>query len=314
MHVLAALLVFFIGAVFPLQALAQRGQIPDREYRYDNNAPAYAQDEGPLIAFIERDSTFIANGSHEPLEALARSDGFRTTELTGELTGLAQSDAKVAIIINSFRRPTGEFSIMEPPSAFSPEEIAAAKAWVEAGGGLLILADHAPLGSGTSALADAFGFQYLNGFTAETVAADAGVLRMEIDFSRERGLNGDHAITNGEMGRGAVEHFFTFGGQSFIPASGATTLLTVPQGFSAIFASRSAQARAGAPKMDASGMAQGAVLETGMGRLALFTEASAFSAQIGNAGRTLGFNSAQGADNPEFVLSLLRWLAGYQDG
>ena len=311
-RLIAPALAVTLAAITGIAALAQRGQGPDLEYVYDNGMPAYPSGDGPTIAFVDRDSIFIANDLHEPLAALARSDGFRVMEHAEPLTGLAQTDARIAVIINSFKRPTADFSIMEPPSAFSAEEIAAIEQWVEAGGGLLILADHAPLGSGTAAMAEAFGFQYLNGFTAETEAANAGVLRMEIDFARGSGLNGDHPITNGQTGRSVVDRFFTFGGQSLIPAPDATVLLTIPEGFSAIFALRSAEARSGAPKIDASGMAQGAVQEKGEGRLAIFTEASAFSAQFGNEGRTLGFNSAQGSDNPEFVLALLRWLAGYQ--
>jgi hypothetical protein len=290
-------------------ARAQIGQRADSEYRYENRTPAFAKESGPLVAFSRHNSPFVQQGSHEPLAALARGDGFRVAIIDGSNPG----EAPIFALINNYLKSFRDHSPMEPPSAFSPAEIETIRGWVEAGGSLLILADHAPLGGGASALAAAFGFTILNGHAAEEREAQGGRARTDIEYRRGGDLTDNHAVTNGATGRKVIDRFFAFGGQAFIPPAGATTLLRIPQGWSAIFSfGLEPAALREAPRIDASGMAQGAVMDYGKGRIAVFAEAGGFSAQFGRGGRAHGFNTPQGADNPEFVLAVLRWLVRYE--
>ena len=223
--------------------------------------------------------------------------------------------AAIAVLINPLLPTFRDFPAMEPPSAFSDDEIETMRQWVKNGGNLLILADHAPFGGGSSKLAAAFGFTYLNGHAAETAAANEGRLVDHIGFTPSNGLNTDHPITNGGMGRKPVNRFYCFGGQAFIPPDGAVTLLRFPKGWSAIFSYRVHDELNSAPRIDASGMAQGAVADYGKGRIAVFGETAAFSAQLTRYGLAkAGFNTSEGAENPEFILSVLRWLARYKPG
>ncbi len=289
-------------------ALAQRAQGPDSDWTFENHDPAWGTGKGPLIAFSRQLSDFVANGSHEPLARLARSDGFQTEDIDN----VAPNAAKILVLINNHRPDWRDFPAMDPPSAFSDAEIASIRKWVEDGGGLLILADHAPLGGGASKLAAAFGFTFLNGHVAEAKSADAGYAHVILDFRPGAGLNTAHAITDGSTGRPKIDNFQAFGGQAFIPADDATTLLTIPQGWSAFLTYDLQRNLTSVPRIDASGMAQGAAMEYHKGRIAVFGEAAAFSAQLMPGEEAVGFNTPEGRDNPEFVLALLRWLAQYQ--
>lgn len=289
-------------------AFGQAAQRADEDYVYANATPAWEAGKGPLIAFSSHRSVFVAQGLHRPLAKLAQGDGFRTSVAEDAQAG----DAAILVFINNYLANWRDFPAMEPPSAFSGEEIAALKAWVEQGGSLLVLADHAPLGGGASALLAEFGFTMLNGHAAEEKLAQAGYAHVEHDFTATSGLDGAHPIVAGGMGRSKIARFHGFGGQAFIPPAQAATLLRFPTGWSAIFTYNLQREMATAPRIDASGMAQGAVMDFGKGRIAVFGEAGGFSAQLQPDGRKSGFNTPEGADNPEFVLAVLRWLARYE--
>lgn len=291
-------------------ALAQR-QLPDLEYRYANETPAYAPDAGPKFLVSTRNSDFAERGSLDPLGALAKGDGFKVARFEGPLTGIAAEPGAILVIANAFLKSFKEFPAMTPPSAFDAQEIEAVRAWVELGGSLLLLADHAPLGGGSSELARAFGFEFLNGHTAQTEAASVGDRRVNITFTPDEGLSATHPIADGSTGRKKITRYQAFGGQSFIPPGEALPLLTIPQGWSAIFTYRLEAEIASAMRIDASGMSQGATLEYGKGRVAVFAEAGGFSAQIIDGEQKFGFNTPEGSDNPEFILATLRWLARF---
>lgn len=65
------------------------------------------------------------------------------------------------------------------------------------------------------------------------------------------------------------------------------------------------------PSMSASGMLQGAVVQFGGGRVAVFGEAAMFSAQLAGPDRTpIGMNSPSAPQNAQFLLNIVHWLSG----
>ena len=59
-----------------------------------------------------------------------------------------------------------------------------------------------------------------------------------------------------------------------------------------------------------SGWSQGAVLELGKGRVAVFSEGMMFSSQlVESTGKTMGLRSVGAEQNEEFLLYIMRWLA-----
>ncbi len=64
------------------------------------------------------------------------------------------------------------------------------------------------------------------------------------------------------------------------------------------------------PRLSAEGMLQGATLQHGKGRVAVFGEAGMFSAQISSNGGRMGMNHPDATDNAQFALNVVHWLTG----
>lgn len=302
----AILLVSSLGT----DVLAQR-QKPDLEFSYKNGNPAFASGTGPVITVLSINNRYVENGSMDPFAQLAESDGFQVVRRQTDLAAALEDPSGILVIANPFLSEYRNFPAMTPPSAFSDEQIQAIHDWVRNGGNLLILADHAPFGGGSSKLAAKFGFEFLNGHAAETASADTGYVKVNIEYAPGKGLDEDNPITNGQTGRNPVKRYFAFGGQAFIPPAEAQQILTIPDGWSAIFTYRIGAELRTALRIDASGLAQGAIMEFGKGRIALFGETGGFTGQVIDGTRRFGFNTKEGEENPEFILSTLRWLARY---
>lgn len=63
------------------------------------------------------------------------------------------------------------------------------------------------------------------------------------------------------------------------------------------------------PSLPLAGLSQGAILELGQGRVALFGEAAMFTAQLaGPKNEPMGMNAPGAKQNYQFVLNLMHWL------
>ena len=120
----------------------------------------------------------------------------------------------------------------KPPhlSAFDQEEITAVHDWVKEGGGLFLIADHAPWGGAAYDLAEKFGVVMSRGtvFFSRKVTKSPeekvneekikkmkrSLMVMATPFTRESGLVMDHPITRGRNEGESVNHIQTFLGQS----------------------------------------------------------------------------------------------------
>jgi hypothetical protein len=122
----------------------------------------------------------------------------------------------------------------------------------------------------------------------------------------------DHPITNGGTGRAKIEHFYTFGGQAILPPAEAVSLMRIPDGYETLLTFDLKGEFERAPRIDSSGFSQGAVMDYGKGRVAIFGETGAFTSQIRDGNILMGFVDPVADQNEEFVLATLRWLAGYK--
>jgi hypothetical protein len=65
------------------------------------------------------------------------------------------------------------------------------------------------------------------------------------------------------------------------------------------------------PRIGAGGMLQGAALEVGSGRVAVFGEAAMFTAQLaGKKHKPMGMNHPKASQNAQFLLNVMHWLSG----
>jgi hypothetical protein len=198
--------------------------------------------------------------------------------------------------------------------AFSRAECNALFAWVQAGGSLLLVAEHAPMGTAAAGLAARFGVKFSEGYLVDPVLADSAFGASTLVFSSATGTLGDHAIIRGRGPAERVRRVRTYTGQSMVGPPGSVTLLKVTDrgqdlelGPGGVKGPIPDSLRRSVP-----GGAQAIAFTVGKGRVVMIGETTIFAAQLvpGPNGemRKVGMNSA-GFDNRKLALNVLRWLA-----
>lgn len=262
--------------------------------------PAYAKGAGPLVLIDEAHNNFhTADGRFKPFADLLRNDGFKVEGSKSAFTDPAAGRGKVMVIANAMH--ASEKGELPTLSAFTAADIAAMKKWVEGGGAMLLTADHMPNAGAAADLAKAFGFTYINGF-AFHIPPKPGDF-----FSKADGTLKEDVVTKG------LEKVETFTGSAFKVPQGARPLLVFPKGYQVLMPRVSWQFSPSTPQMDAEGLAQGAVMNVGKGRIAVFGEAGMFSAQATTRDNgesfKFGFNAPEAPEDKQFILNIVRWLA-----
>jgi len=166
-------------------------------------------------------------------------------------------------------------------------------------------------GSGaTEDLGRAFGIQMTNSF-----ATDATCTEDEYLFERADGSLGDHPVTHGGSDSERIDYVRTFTGQAFWLTRPGAPILTLKPGSVVLLPVEAREFSNQTPRIPGDGLLQGAVLEHGKGRVAVFGEAAMFSAQVsGEERRPMGMNMPGAEQNPQFLLNIMHWLAGLLPG
>ncbi len=277
--------------------------------------PEYPAGEGPLVLVDRAHHNFHAGA--EPFEQLARllrADGYRVRGLAEPFSAAALAGVDLLVIVNAAASlDDKEWSLPTSP-AFTPHEVRAVRQWVDAGGSLLLIADHMPFPGAMDALARSFGIEFLNGFAIVWEDWDPLV------FHRARGTLRSHPVTDGRRAGERVDHVVTFvSGSAFRPIRDArcvSPLLVFGHGVVSYQPERAWQITDVTPQVPVDGWLQGATLEPGRGRIALFGEAAMFAAQlVGAKGAPVGMNSPGAAENLRLLFNTLHWLSrapGYE--
>jgi hypothetical protein len=293
---------FFWSAYFEAQR-ADYGWSPRVTSRtYVTSPPVVLFDEGHHNA-----STAGFEGRYWPFGRLLRADGYDFRRGKQTFTREYLDAAQILVIANAagggkpvafginLPLPGGDDGRRGDP-AFTPAEIAAVRSWVEEGGSLLLIADHAPFGAAAAGFGEVFGVTMHRGFMEVPDENSDPLL-----FSRENGRLGDHAILGG-AGSEAIARVMTFTGQSLDGPPNATVLLRVPE-----------TAVEYVPEGDSiparpAGRAQGLAFEYGRGRVVVLGEAAMLTAQVAKR-QPFGMNQPDN-DNRRFALNVMRWLSG----
>ena len=301
-----------LAAILSLTVLgvARGQQLADKAIDVSVVDPIFGRDAGPTVAIDGAHHNFhTVDGRYAPFAALLRNDGFRVQGSTAQFTANELAHENILVISNALNSVNVDNWVPPTPSAFTEEEIAAVKTWVNDGGALLLIADHFPFPGGAMDLAHAFGFEFING-----LAVRVSVLKPDT-FTTAEGNLGNDAVTRGRNAEETVSEVETFGGSAFRAPDAARPLLILGNSsivFSsprAIAMTSFAQMAAQSESVPGSGLLQGAVMKVGKGRIAVFGEAGMFSAQLLQPqGRPFGFNVAPA--NKQFILNVVHWLSG----
>jgi hypothetical protein len=161
-------LVVLVGSAAAAQQVADTGFAPAVE------RPAYAADRGPKVAIDEAHLNFhTADGGYAPFAKLLRLDGYQVQANRDPFTAGSLGRADILVVANAMHKQSeADWAPLPTLSAFTAQEVAAAEAWVRAGGSLLLIADHMPLAGHAEALAAAFGVRFQNGFAQDSALAE----------------------------------------------------------------------------------------------------------------------------------------------
>jgi hypothetical protein len=302
----------FIFLIIGLLCTASHAQqIPDKSFEPRIDHPIYASGKGSLVLLDEAHHNFhTIDGRYYVFAKVLQTDGYRVQAGKSAFTPTLLQDAKILVIANALNEANVERWQMPTPSAFTAEEIHAVSAWVKAGGSLLLIADHMPMPGAAFDLGKAFGFTFYNGYASETVSGLFPGQKKELDtFTKDAGTLSVHPITTGRNANEAVDQVQTFTGQGFPIPDNATSLLTFSDNYEILLPETAWAFDANTPRIPAKGFSQGAVLEYGKGRVAVFGEAAMFSGQLkGENKEPFGLNAPTAKQNIQFLLNLIHWL------
>ncbi|HBY60644.1 MAG TPA: hypothetical protein DEH78_12535 [Solibacterales bacterium] len=267
-------------------------QVADTKFRPPIEKPSYEEGKGPVVLIDEGHYNFhTASGRYLPFANLLRRDGYVVKGSGAAFSADSLRQAEVLVISNAVHKSNAASWNPPHPSAFTAEEIAALRSWVETGGRLFLIADHMPFAGAAAELGKAFGVRFENGYA---VIPEIGGI---IVFRKAHGTVKEHAITEG------LPDIATFTGSAFQVEGPAEPLLVFGEGVVSIDPSEPSK------KAPVTGYWQGAVMRVGKGRVALFGEAAMFSAQLAGPGKTpMGMNAPAAKHNPRFLLNVMRWL------
>jgi hypothetical protein len=280
-------------------------QEPDLEYTPLLPRQAYESGKGPRVVIDEAHHDYhTAGGRYQPFAGLLRRDGYRVDGLDQPLSADSLNGVEVLVIANALNERNVKNWSLPTPSAFTTDEIAAARAWVEKGGSLFLIVDHMPFPGAAGALAQAFGVEFSNGFAVSKPTERPTTFT----FRQGIGLK-ESAVTQGRGDQERVTEVATFVGSAFKPPQDATPVLVFSADFVSLKPDTAWQFTAATPKEPLEGWCQGAVMKVGNGRIAVFGEAAMFSAQLAGPGQQkMGMNAPVAKQNHQLLLNVLHWL------
>lgn len=282
------------------QVFAQQVADPDFNTKVDH--PAYAKKKHPKVLFDEAHNNFhTATGRYKPFADLITSDGYAVTPNKVKFTRDALKGFGVLVISNAL----GAAQMGTPEAsnpAFTDEECDAVRDWVQRGGSLLLIADHAPMGSANQKLGERFGVEMSKMFTLDPVNTpkednNPGF----IVYTRERGL-ASHPITNGRDAAERVNRVIAFTGQSLKAPADSTAFMQLAD------TALDAMPGSGQP-VPAKGRAQGVAMKFGKGRVVVLGEAAMLTAQLGGPNKMPFGMNRPGTDDRQLALNVMHWLS-----
>jgi hypothetical protein len=309
--ILLPALLFVLASVLliPISAFAQ--QVPDKTFRPSLENPAFQQGKGPIILIDEGHFNFhTMEGRYFAFTRLLNRDGYTVRPFRGAFTPDSLNDGDILVISNPLSKENARNWKNPIHSAFTKEEIQVVKRWVASGGSLFLVADHMPWPGAVDGLALAFGIKFSNGF----VRKDREGRPLNLRWHRDRGELPDHPILKGRFEKERVDIVATGIGSAFRISGDAIPLLVLKSGAISEETESAWEFTPETPVVDVSGWSQGAVLLFGKGRVAVFSEASMFSAQLtGKDKKPMGMNEPEKSGNVQFLLNVIHWLSGLLD-
>ncbi|WMN11641.1 hypothetical protein QYS49_39105 [Marivirga salinae] len=272
-------------------------QQPDLDFPINIENPQYNGDETALIGIdASHNNMHTLKTNFVPFAKLMEADGYQPISIE-EITEEALDSINIFVIANAlnssnirnWRRPIA--------NAFTKSEIKIIEKWVKDGGSLLVIADHMPFAGATNELAKKFGFTYEDGFVMKE-----GESWPPDTYSKKAGNLFDTPITKN------IDSLAAFTGSALIPPEDAIIIAKFPQTHKLLIPEIAWQFEENTIEKSIENVVMGAIKNHGNGKVAFFTEAAMFTAQIVQEKHKVGFNSPAAPQNIQFVLNTIHWL------
>lgn len=284
---------------FGISSVLIAQQVPDLDFSVSIDHPSYAAGEGPVIGIDgAHNNLHQLEGGFAPFAKLARADGYQLKAVPK--LSKAELEALDILVIANALHASNVGNWQNPvPSAFTTAEIKLLEKWVKSGGRLWVIADHMPYGGAAQALSEKFGFFYENGFT---IRKERQGWPPEL-YTKADGNLHDNVLTTG------VDTLAGFTGSALKCPEGALVAGTFLPTHHLLLPDIAWQFDENTEVRPVEGYVLGAVQDYGRGKVAFFTEAAMFTAQIVQEKYKVGFNAPVAPYNQQFALNILHWLA-----
>ena len=321
MQPLLRIILICLSILFSIACTDNDGlpQQSDPDFSPKNTTKSFSELNGPLVLIDEAHNNFhTAKGRYKAFSQVLVSDGFSVKRNKAPFTLENLKQADILVIANALDANRHDWS---PPfhDAFDAKEVKAVKQWVSEGGSLLLIADHIPFPKAAESLALAFGFKFSNGHVdkamfrldngslAEHLITTLGKVETQDNFEGET-FNG--LAESSRIASNSIRQVRTFGGSAFQAPKDAQSLLVLGKGSTSLLPKIPFQVNSKTPKIPMDGWSQGAVLEFGEGRVAVFSEAMMFTSQVYiPTGEKHGLVSKGAEQNEQFLLNVMHWLS-----
>ncbi|MDP2596105.1 DUF4350 domain-containing protein [Alteromonas stellipolaris] len=320
-------------------------QQADATFEPYRRTATYTANVSPVVLVDEAHHNFLnINNRFKPFAQVLLSDGVTVESNKVSFSQQALKNVDILVIANALDKKRSNW---QPPfnQALTNEEVTDVVEWVRNGGSLFLIADHAPFPKVIDSLATALGFTFTNGHVKATLFNKAtGTLgshtvsyaeshahddssakanaednprakppnHVELPVFMQESQNGAFtSVLNSQFHTKEVTQVKTFGGAAFLPPEAATSLLTLGPHAVSIEPEVPFEITSSTPRRAIEGWSQGALLELGKGRVAVFSEGMMFSSQIDTrTGKKHGMRSIGAQQNERFLLNVIHWLAG----
>ena len=290
-------------------ALGQR--VADPDFDVTVAQPAYTADGPRVLIDAAHHNIHTATGLYEPFADLITADGYRVTSNVSRFTPTSLKEFDILVISNALgaealfapgaSNPTFPEAASDP--AFTEQESDTVRDWVAAGGALLLVVDHSPMGAANERLGRRFGIDMSNAHTRDPVnTPPEDKAPGFIIYTRGRGL-ADHPVTTGRHAGERVNTVLTFTGQSLKgPADSVAFMRLADTAVDHL-------TPPGRGQVSATGRAQGIALSVAKGRAVVLAEAGMLAAQLAGPTKARFGMNRPGIDNRQLALNIMHWLS-----
>jgi len=267
----------------------------------DFKNPKFTIGKGPKVFIDQTHNNFhTMSGRFKPFADLIAKDGYQVDSLTN----FSQLETNDVLVISNALNHKNIGNWQRPIySAFSENDIQKIKDWVSNGGSLLLIADHMPMAGAVNTLAQAFGFEFCDGFAF--LKKEKQNLPDVFSIENKRYLSNEIISKN-------IDNITTFTGSSFSIPEKAIGILKFTKEDYCLAPEIAWRFNKTTKKSSLANKYQGAVLNFGKGKIAVFGEAAMFTAQTitNNSGTfKFGFHAPQAPNNIQFIRDILYWLS-----